>query len=55
VTVIDWGRYRRCGSCFAEQGKPCHAMTGSGGAPVERDRPCGTRKLRTGYARTGGR
>ena len=51
MTVIDWGRYQKCGSCGALLGKPCYAMTGS--SVVLKLKPCGTRRMRTGYSRAG--
>jgi hypothetical protein len=52
VTAVDWSRYRKCPVGSAEVGKQCLSMTGN--TVLFADRPHSTRKLRTGYARTGG-
>lgn len=47
---VDWSRYRACGKCMAELGKPCMKLSGFRNGPieVEADRPHGGRKPRAG-------
>lgn len=59
MTVIDWNRYQKCPVCSSGIGEACLELSGllaaSGPVEVPTDRPHGGRKLRAGYARTGGR
>lgn len=54
-----WERYRACGTCKADLGKPCRERTGfvadqdNDGVEIEASEPHSGRLLRTGYARTG--
>lgn len=55
---IIWERYQKCDVCFAPLGKPCTELSGFvvvGDQAVGIVDPHSTRKLRAGYARTGGR
>jgi hypothetical protein len=60
VTAVDWDRYQQCDVCGRGLGKPCINFAGyvagaqGGVVEVEADEPHSTRKLRAGYARTGG-
>lgn len=57
--MTDYSRYRACGTCKADLGKPCRERTGfvaghdAEGVEIEAAVPHSGRLLRTGYARAG--